>query len=261
MKRKTTADRVVALACALSMILTIFAGVPLPTFAQTDTTTMQSKNNLSVNDGTYTIINDGQWGTLVLGESTSWEVTMDMKNAASNAEFGLQICGADDNADGVLLEGDDSFLQVFLIGCDVIRLIGCDNGWGNVPGYQWDNITRFTGYGAQDDLTITVKLNGNQLDYFVDGTQCGETIILDDSVMYGNVVTLFIKHTDTSISNVTFKGNTCSVHTYGDEWLFSSANHWHKCTKCGSAVDEAAHTIVFAPSAACTCSETNTTSK
>lgn len=95
--------------------------------------------NLVETDGVFTVENDNSWGTYVLGESTNWEVTMDMKNAVVNAEFGLQICGTDDNADGVLLEGDDSFIQVFLTGCDVIRLIACDNGWGNVSGYQWDN--------------------------------------------------------------------------------------------------------------------------
>lgn len=166
-------------------------------------------DNMVVTDGVYTVTKDDECGTYVLGESDNWEVTMTMNTTIGNAEYGLQICGKDDNGDGVILENDDSFIQVFVTNNNEIQLIGCDNGWGNVAGYGWGGNARWT--GASGEVTLTVKLNGDHLSYWVGDTQCGDTIILGNNVMYGKVVSLFMKHTGTSISNVTFKDNGAST--------------------------------------------------
>lgn len=173
-----------------------------------------NKFNIKETDGVFEVEQDGTWGVYVLGESTNWEVTMTMHSEVVNAEYGLQICGKDNDGDGVLVcEGGytDSFLQVFNTTQNEVQLIGCNGTWGNVGGYQWGDQTRFTGVEWGNDVTWTVKLNGNQLSYWVDGQQCGDTIVLDESVMYGNVVTLLMKHTNTSISNVTFVDHNAVV--------------------------------------------------
>lgn len=261
MKRKTMTARAAALVCSLSMIPSIFVGTPFPTLAQTDDATAQNDRTLPIEvgsrgvnlvetDGTYTVIEGNNWGVCVLGESENWEVTMTLKNSAYFAEYGLNICGKDNNGDGLILEDEDSFLQIYLGGNDRVRLIGCDTEWGVVSGYRWDDIVRTTGYGEKDDLTLTVKLNGNKLSYLVDGVQLGETIVLDERVMYGNMVTLAMKHADTSISNVTFTDNKntdktdndpCVEHKYGD-WTARADGHFKTCTKCGQTTEIYPHT-------------------
>lgn len=267
MKRKTMTARAAALVCSLSMILPIFVGIPLPTFAQNDDATVQNGRalpsevgsrcvNLAETDGTYTVIEGNKWGVCALGESENWEVTMTLKNSAYFAEYGLNICGKDNNGDGIIIEGEDSFLQIYLGGNDRVRLIGCDTEWGAVSGYRWDDIVRTTGRGEKDDLTLTVKLNGNKLSYLVDGVQLGDTIVLDESVMYGNIVTLVMKHADTSISNVTFTDNNnnnnndnndnndndpCVEHKYGD-WTARADGHFKTCIKCGHTTEIYPHT-------------------
>lgn len=193
----------------LSLILAIvmIASIAAMSVSAAEVKAGNKNDNMTVNDGVYEAATDN-WGCYILGETDNFECSMTLKNAeAGDPEYGLNICGKDGDGDGLLLEGADSYLSIFVgPGNQQVQLIGCDKGWGNVSGYQWANKTTASGKASVSEFKLTVKLQGKHLELDVDDAKIAE-YDLDDSVCFGNIVALSVKHPGDTISNVVFTDN------------------------------------------------------
>ncbi len=197
----------------LSLIIAIMM---IATFALTVSAEEVKAGNttgaISVNNGVIDGSSDGVLGSVILGESDNWEVSMTLTNTIDNPEYSLLICGKDNDGDGNVIEGPDSFLQVFFHGSFGIRWHGCDKGWGNVDGYGWtDEHFVSTGKDGHISLNVKVKLSGKNLEFFVDDKKVGDTIVVEDKLMFGNVVAIEVKHPGNTISNVVFTDHNAKV--------------------------------------------------
>lgn len=189
---------------SLILAITMIASIAALSVSAAEVKAGNKNDNMTVSNGVYEAATDN-WGCYILGETDNFECSMTLKNAeAGDPEYGLNICGKDGDGDGLLLEGGDSYLSIFVgPGNQQVQLIGCDKGWGNVSGYQWANKSTASGKDSVSEFKLTVKLQGKHLELSVDDAKIAE-YDLDDSVCFGNIVALSVKHPGDTISNVVF---------------------------------------------------------
>lgn len=265
MKRKTMTDRVAALACALSMILSIFVGVPLPTLAQSDTNTTQNETNVSAKDEIKTIYAYGATG----GEA-SWEsgdiATVTKKyfavsftmNAAEYAGIptdngccGLMFGNTDDTCVFIPYDGDTTDTQR-KIGIWGSARVMFGKWWGtsdfgpasnvDISEYVDKDVTILVLGEKNDDgtTTLTAYINGNQVNVW--GNQESATATFNGRLQWAlrlndsSAVCKFAESDDILLPTVF--DEKCE-HTFG-RWTANVDGHFRTCTKCGEA-DSGAH--------------------